>query len=214
MNDRAFQGCQWVEGGFPRTGSSKVVTNGLHLANWAILSEKSGFRGFPSLTGNMGWENQNLPVKKFFTLGANPGFLCGMLRLAAVRSPPRPGKFLNLSRCEWIPTGMVTPGPGRCSFGVLGVLTYPDTLSPLLRDSQSPECSDRGPGLGPWERTGSGGKMENRPCSALFLTNPLFILFPVFHLFFLSLFQPVFTVFHSFSPYYIFFFCLFHLYSL
>lgn len=51
----------------------------LYLANWAVLSEKSGFGVFPSLTGNMGWEDQNLPVKKFITLGANTGFLCGML---------------------------------------------------------------------------------------------------------------------------------------
>lgn len=63
----------------PSIPAAPGLSGCLHLANWAIWSEKSGFRGFLSLTGNMGWEHQNLPVKKFIALGANTGFLYGML---------------------------------------------------------------------------------------------------------------------------------------
>lgn len=126
--------------------------------------------------------------------------------------PPTPGKFLNLTRCGWIPTGMVMLELGRCSFGVLGVLV--PLPSPPLQDfcSQSPECSDRRPGLGPWECAWSGRNREKWHFPALSLANPLFF-FPVFHLFSLSsnLFSPCSAHFLPITP---FFSSLFNLYSL
>lgn len=120
--------------------------------------------------------------------------------------PPTPGKFLNLIRCGWIPTGMVMLELGRCSFGVLGVLV--PLPFPPLEDfcSQSPECSDRRPGLGPWECAWSGRNREKWHFPALSLANPLFF-FPRVPPFF-SLFQPIFTLFRPFSPYYTFFLLL------
>lgn len=154
-----------------------------------LVSAIFGF--FPSLTGNMGWEDQNLPVKKFITLGANTGFLCGMLWLTAVTPPPPtspgPGKFLNLSRCGWIPTGMVTPEPGGCSFGILGVLAY--TPHPC-RIPKAPSAVTVGQGWDLGNVPGVAEKGENGLIPPFFLANPLFF----------SLFQPIFTVFHQFSP--------------
>lgn len=118
--------------------------------------------------------------------------------------PPTPGKFLNLTRCGWIPTGMVMLELGRCSFGVLGVLV--PLPSPPLQDfcSQSPECSDRRPGLGPWECAWSGRNREKWHFPALSLANPLF--FPPCSTFLLSLptyfhpVPPIFSLLHLFSP--------------
>lgn len=130
--------------------------------------------------------------------------------IGCCKIPAKSGKFLNLSKCSWIPTGMVMPEQGRCSFGVLG---FWHTL-PRLQDSQSPECSDRGPGLGPWECAGSGRNRKKRVYSALFLANSLFPPPPPAYVPpFFSLFQPIFTVFHPFSSYYAFL-SLFRLYSL
>lgn len=118
--------------------------------------------------------------------------------------PPPPGKFLNLIRCGWIPTGMVMLELGRCSFGVLGVLV--PLPSPPLQDScsQSPECSDRRPGLGPWECAWSGRNRGKWHFPALSLANPLF--FPPCSTFLLSLptyfhpVPPIFSLLHLFSP--------------
>lgn len=105
---------------------------------------------------------------------------------------------------------MVMPERGRCSFGVLG---FWHTL-PRLQDSQSPECSDRGPRLGPWECARNGRNREKRLYPALFLANSLFHPPPPARVPpFFSLFQPIFTVFYPFSSYHAFL-SLFRLYSL